>query len=114
MAGVHPVTFWLSNLTWDLMLLCCVCIVLSGTMYGLDERMILSSNGAAFAFFILNLMFGLGAILMAYVFSFATKSAPSAFTFFVIFSLVAGVIAPLAVFFLDMFRYACMHLGLFL
>ena len=104
MAGVHPITFWLSNLLWDLMLFTCVSLVLSGVMYGLDERMILSTNGAAGALFLLNFLFGLGGILMAYVFSFATKSAPSAFTFFVILSLVAGVLAPIAVYFLDLFR----------
>ena len=104
MAGVHPITFWFSNLAWDLLLFLCVAIILSGALYGLDERAILSTNGAAGSLFLLNFMFGLGGILMAYTFSFATKSAPSAFTFFVIFSLVAGIIAPIAVYFLDMFR----------
>ena len=41
---------------------------------------------------------------MAYVFSFATDSAPSSFTLFVITSLLFGVIMPMAVYFLDLFR----------
>ena len=104
MAGVHPLNFWLSNLCWDMVLLTVVTVATSILLYCMDQRNILTTNGAVWAFLLLNIIYGLGGILMAYVFSFATKSTPSSFSLFAIFSLVVGVIAPIAVYFLDRAR----------
>ena len=104
MAGVHPLNFWFSNLCWDMVLLTCVNVILCILLYMIDTRLILTTNDAIVALFLLNFMFGLGGILMAYVFSFATKSAPSSFSLFVIFCLVTGVMTPIAVYFMDQAR----------
>ena len=111
MAGVHPITYWTSNLIWDmaifmivryksfshqasrraetistylLSILCTLIIVFT------DQRDLFSSNGAGFAYFLLMFLYGTSGILMAYSFSFITKSAPSAFSLFIVVVLIAG------------------------
>ena len=92
MAGIHPLNFWLSNLTWDMVMFTIVDLVatlilaLSDKRYKYSNfnaynfiiklfyRNIFNTNGAEFAFFLIYFLYGMGGILMAYVFSFATNS----------------------------------------
>ncbi len=55
-----------------------------------DQRDLFGSNGAGFAFFLLMFLYGLSGIMMAYSFSFLTKSAPSAFSLFIVVVLIGG------------------------
>ena len=64
--------------------------VSSGIVIAMDERSLFDNNGAGGAFFLINFMYGFGALLMAYVFSFATKSAPSSYALYILVALVTG------------------------
>lgn len=90
MAGVHPVTFWLSNLLWDFLLFSAVAVVVVAVVVLMDERDLFKTNGAWLTLSLIHFVYGAGAILLAYVFSFATKSAPSSYAFYVLVVLVAG------------------------
>jgi len=90
MAGVHPITYWVSNLLWDFGLFTIVSIIVTLVITFTDQRELLNSNGAAFAFFLIMFLYGLAGTLMAYACGFVTKSAPSAFALFVIVGLITG------------------------
>lgn len=57
---------------------------------GMDDRNLFNNNGAGFAFFLINFLYGFGGLLTSYIFSFAGKSAPGSFTFYLFFTLVLG------------------------
>ena len=56
----------------------------------MDARNIFTADGAGAIYFMVMMLFGFGAVLTAYVFSFAAKSTPAAFTAFILFALMCG------------------------
>jgi hypothetical protein len=65
MAGAHPLTFWLSHLTWDYCLFLLATLVTCGAMYGTDRRVLFANNGALAAVFLVIAIYGFGAVLQA-------------------------------------------------
>ena len=90
MAGVHPVTFWLANLIWDFLLYLVVLALVLVTLCLLDERSLFTEPVGWTALLLIFGLYGWGAILMSYVFSNFTKSAPAASALFTLFSMLCG------------------------
>ena len=68
----------------------------------MDKRQIFTSNGSGLTLFLIFLLYGIGTILSDYVFSFLAKTTPTSIAFFVIVALLAGVVAPNAVYYMKL------------
>ena len=106
MAGVNPLVFWISNFAWDFVIYMVVATVLVVILYLFDARQNLHVNGGFITLWLLYTLTGLAGIPWSYILSFPVKSASSAFTIITITSLVTGVVAPLATYFLRLFNGA--------
>ena len=92
--------FWLSNLIWDLTLYLCSAFIMYSLILSLDakETFLLHHGWGAFALIIV--LFGVFGIPFSYAFSFLFNNAASGFAFLIIVNILAGCIAPTAVFLL--------------
>ncbi len=63
---------------------------MTGIVVGMDDRSLFNDNGAAFAFFLINFLYGFGGLLTAYVFSFAGRSAPGSYTYYLMMTVIVG------------------------
>ncbi|TRY81063.1 hypothetical protein TCAL_04547 [Tigriopus californicus] len=105
MAGVHPITFWLANLAWDFLITLVITVLVLVLLCVLDARNLFTEPEAWGGLAVVHVLYGLSALLTAYVFSFATKSAPAAFAFYVLVALVCGVVIPNGVWFMSLVDY---------
>lgn len=103
MTGLHPVTFWTSNLLWDLFLFLVPAVIMLVMIMVLDENETFLTNGAWAALLFMIVLLGLFGTPFAYVFSFLANNAASGFAFLIIFNILSGCIAPTAVFMLRTF-----------
>ncbi len=63
---------------------------MTGIVVGMDHRDLFNDNGAAFAFFLINFLYGFGGLLTAYVFSFVGRSAPASYTYYLMITIIVG------------------------
>lgn len=90
MAGVNPFTFWLGNLVWDFLITLIVTVLVLVLLGVLDARNLFIEPQVWGGMAAVHILYGLSGLLTAYAFSFATKSAPAAFAFYVLVALVCG------------------------
>jgi ATP-binding cassette subfamily A (ABC1) protein 3 len=100
MTGLHPATFWAASLLWDLLLFLLPGLLLLATLLLLDTSDTFLTHGAWAAMLLIILLLGLSGTPFAYVFSFLADNAASGFALLVIVNIMAGCIAPTAVFML--------------
>ncbi len=98
---------------------------MTGIVIGMDHRDLFNDNGAGFAFFLINFLYGFGGLLTAYAFSFLGtdthfppkklystgkklkkniillgRSAPGAYTYYLMFTIIFYCMLPFGVYFL--------------
>ena len=96
MAGARPATYWFSSLCFDFCLHALVAVAVTLIVWGMDDRHLFDNNGAAGAFFTINLLYGFGGLLLAYVCTFVGKTAPGGYTFYLITALLLCEYSTLA------------------
>ena len=100
MTGLHPAVFWMSNLVWDFLLYSLSAFIMFGLILGLDEKETFLSHDAWGAQALVILLLGWFGIPFSYAFSFLANNAAAGFAFLIIVNILAGCIAPTAVFML--------------
>ena len=100
MTGLHPAVFWVSNLVWDFLLYTISAFIMFGLILGLDEKETFLSHDAWGALALIILLLGWFGIPFSYAFSFLANNAAAGFAFLIIINILAGCIAPTAVFLL--------------
>eukprot|EP00092_Neocalanus_flemingeri_P060351 GFUD01072319.1.p1 GENE.GFUD01072319.1~~GFUD01072319.1.p1 ORF type:complete len:1563 (-),score=388.51 GFUD01072319.1:54-4385(-) len=100
MTGLHPGVFWASNVLWDLKLYMISATIMFGLILGLDKNETFLTYGAWGALLIILVLLGSFGTPFSYVFSFLANNAASGFAFLIIINILAGCIAPTAVFML--------------
>jgi len=97
MAGVRSVTFWTSNLIWDITMYLLSASVMLILIVLLDKKEIFWTNYAWGAFMVILLLLGLFGTLFSYVFSFLAKTSASGYSALIVVNILAGIIAPTGV-----------------
>ena len=92
--------FWASNVLWDLKLYMISSSIMFGLILGLDKNETFLTCGAWGALIIIILLLGSFGTPFSYVFSFLANNAASGFALLIIVNILAGCIAPTAVFML--------------
>jgi len=100
MTGLHPGVFWASNVLWDMMLYIISGTIMFACILGLDKNETFLNYGAWGAFLIIIILLGSFGTPFSYVFSFMANNAASGFALLIIINILAGCIAPTAVFML--------------
>ena len=100
MTGLHPAIFWASNVVWDLLLYLVPSLFMLTMILVLDEKDTFLTYGSWAAFLLMILLLGLFGTPFSYVFSFLANNAASGFALLIIVNILAGCIAPTAVFML--------------
>jgi len=100
MTGLHPGIFWLSNVLWDLKLYMVSAAIMFGLILGLDNNQTFLTCGAWGALLLILILLGSFGTPFSYVFSFLANNAASGFALLIIVNILAGCIAPTAVFML--------------
>ena len=92
--------FWASNVLWDLKLYMISSTIMFGCILALDKNETFLNYGAWGALIIIIILLGSFGTPFSYVFSFLANNAASGFAFLIIINILAGCIAPTAVFML--------------
>ena len=92
--------FWLSNVLWDLKLYMVSAAIMFGLILGLDNNQTFLTCGAWGALLLILILLGSFGTPFSYVFSFLANNAASGFALLIIVNILAGCIAPTAVFML--------------
>lgn len=92
--------FWLSNLAWDLLLYLTSAFIMYALILTLDDKETFLLHDGWGAFALIIILFGVFGIPFSYAFSFLFNNAASGFAFLIIVNILAGCIAPTAVFLL--------------
>merc|ERR1719192_2468977 len=100
MTGLHPATFWVSNLLWDLLLFLLSSLAMLGLILILDQHSTFLTYHAWAALLLIMVLLGVCGTPFSYVFSFLANNPASGFAFLIIVNILAGCIAPTAVFML--------------
>ena len=100
MTGLLPGVFWLSNLLWDFLLYTIPAFIMFGLILGLDANETFLNYDAWGALALIIILLGWFGIPFSYAFSFLANNAAAGFAFLIIVNILAGCIAPTAVFLL--------------
>jgi hypothetical protein len=92
--------FWASNVLWDLKLYMISSSIMFGLILALDQNETFLTCGAWGALIIIIILLGSFGTPFSYVFSFLANNAASGFALLIIVNILAGCIAPTAVFML--------------
>ena len=92
--------FWLSNLAWDMLLYLSSAFIMYALILTLDDKETFLLHDGWGAFALIIILFGVFGIPFSYAFSFLFNNAASGFAFLIIVNILAGCIAPTAVFLL--------------
>ena len=90
--------FWAANLLWDMCIYSISAFIMFGIILGLDSKETFLLHNAWGALALIIILFGLFGIPFSYAFSFLANNAASGFAFLIIINILAGCIAPTAVF----------------
>ena len=90
----------MSNLIWDLLMYLTSAFIMYTLILILDEKETFLLHGGFGAFALIIILFGVFGIPFSYAFSFLFNNAASGFAFLIIVNILAGCIAPTAVFLL--------------
>ena len=90
----------MSNLIWDLTLYLSSAFIMYSLILSLDDKETFLLHDGWGAFALIIILFGVSGIPFSYAFSFLFNNAASGFAFLIIVNILAGCIAPTAVFLL--------------
>lgn len=100
MTGLHPATFWASNLLWDLLLFLLSSLAMLGLILILDQHSTFLTYHAWAALLLIMVLLCVCGTPFSYVFSFLANNPASGFAFLIIVNILDGCIAPTSVFML--------------
>ncbi len=103
MTGLDPATFWLSNVLCDYVLYAASVALALLLLVVMDEMSYFTTNQCAGTLVFILLLYALCAIPMSYAVSYVAKNPASGFALIIVLNVLAGAIAPTAVWLLRLF-----------
>lgn len=104
MAGVHPITFWLTSFIFDftLMALSSCLMIAVIPIFGLERFSgTFTSDNSLGALFLILIVYGYSAICFSYIFSLIFTNVSLGFSISTILHLITGLMLPLGIFIAD-------------
>ncbi|XP_065175068.1 phospholipid-transporting ATPase ABCA3-like [Sycon ciliatum] len=104
-SGVHPVSYWLSAIAWDLINYMAPVIMIL-VLFGAFQTPAYTKDGNIGLVFLSLLLYGWAIIPLMYLVSFAFSKPASAFILLTLFNIVTGEVAIIVIFILDILKEA--------